>query len=55
MDEEKKVLEPCPFCEARSGDIDPKGWINGIGAFGPECSHCGATAKTVKLWNKRSN
>ncbi|MDT8895443.1 hypothetical protein RSO41_12330 [Halomonas sp. I1] len=45
-------LKPCPFCGSR--DVDPDGWLNGLGERGPECLSCGATGPTVKRWNSRS-
>lgn len=44
-------LLPCPFCG--SSDIDPEGWLNGLGERGPECLECGATGPTATRWNCR--
>lgn len=51
-------LLPCPFC---GGTADPEGWLsaeedpvtgNAL-RRGPECNDCGATARSVEMWNKR--
>lgn len=44
-------LKPCPFC---GGECDPDGWLGGDGTRGPECNDCGATARTVEDWNRRT-
>jgi hypothetical protein len=44
-------LLPCPFCG--SENVDPKGWLS-TAASGPACDDCGATAETVKDWNRRA-
>lgn len=45
-------IKPCPFCG--SEDVDPIGWLDGSGRRGPECSDCGATARSKEGWNKRA-
>jgi hypothetical protein len=47
---EKGIL-PCPFCG--NDDIDPEGWAS-THDVGPSCKGCGASAESVKLWNKRT-
>jgi tRNA(Ile2) C34 agmatinyltransferase TiaS len=40
----------CPLC---GGNVDPKGWLDGQGNRGPECEDCGATARSMEIWNSR--
>jgi hypothetical protein len=52
----KPIMCVCPFCG--SYDIDPEGGL-GQDAEGkqysfPVCEKCGATAPSVKVWNKRT-
>jgi len=47
----KIEMKNCPFCG--SSEIDPEGWMNGAGEKGPECGGCGATARSVAIWNER--
>ncbi|ELP1305232.1 hypothetical protein ACPTFP_09230 [Pseudomonas aeruginosa] len=42
---------PCPFC---GGEVDPTGWLRGDGTRGPECNHCGATARSMEAWQTRA-
>lgn len=50
---------PCPFC---GGTVDPEGWLSAEEdpatgdalRRGPECNDCGATARTMADWNRRT-
>ena len=54
---DQKLL-PCPFCG--SSNVDPKGWAT-LPQYantpeersGPACDDCGASARTIKIWNTR--
>ncbi len=49
----EELLIPCPFCG--SVDIDKDGVLSNDGTTSPQCMNCGATADSIKLWNKRIN
>ncbi|WP_031524482.1 hypothetical protein [Siccibacter colletis] len=46
---------PCPFC---GGKCDAEGWMGsydeGVPLCGPECEDCGATAISLKEWNRHT-